>query len=118
MGLILASHVDENVNLMLRYDKAANPDGSMLTLDGILQSHPVVVDAFIMILPPKDDQPALTHDIVATDVVDCISKAPDGLIEVLIARAQAKAAKDDADAKAMSQEALAGLQPPPVIHKP
>jgi hypothetical protein len=109
MGLILATHVDENVNVVLRLDKAANPDGSMLSLDGILQSHPVVANAFIMIVPPKDGQPPMTHELDADDVVDCISRAPQGLMEVLIARAQAKAAQDDQAAQEMSAQALEKL---------
>jgi hypothetical protein len=120
MSLILATHVDENVNLVMRLDKAASPDGSMLTLDGILQSHPVVANAFIMIVPPKDGQPAMTHEIDADDVVDCISRAPQGLFEVLVARAQAKAAKDDREAQEMSARALEqlGQEAGPKIVKP
>ena len=116
MGMILLTHIDENVNVIIRLDKASAPNGSMLELDGILQIHPAgVPDAFVLIPPPGD----VMWDLDAKDVVSVRSKAPAGLFDHLVQKALRRQAEvDELTAEAARQRREEASAAEPVIHKP
>lgn len=104
MSLVLLTKIDKMVTVHLRYDKAANPDGGMMSLTGIIQPLPVGPNAFALVT--QQDGIPVVWELTSEDIVGVVEPAPPGLWEYVTAKAEALRREEHAMVKAAAEEKL------------
>ena len=95
---VLESHIDDFVEVLFRADRANNNDGSMIKISGIIQDHPSIRGAFIIVTSRpaavKGKTEPCIFEIRPDDVLAVTTLVPQAFYDAIVKKAQAKHVKE------------------------